>query len=79
MRRLIRVAALATLAGFSPVAPAANATIRFLQPKDKITVLGETQIKLYVRDSDTAATERVEISVDGKPLAVLKAPPWEVT
>lgn len=59
------------------VAAASDPAIRFLEPHNLATVLGEKTIRLAVGVPDGAVVDRVEIRVDGAPLAVLTEPPWE--
>jgi VWFA-related protein len=52
---------------------AEGGTVRFVSPRHNATVLGPTTIEVAVEGSPV---ERVEIAVDGKPLATLTAPPF---
>jgi VWFA-related protein len=59
------------------VAAGSDLAIRFLEPRNLATVLGEKTIRLAVDVPPGAAIDRVEIRVDSEPLAVLTEPPWE--
>jgi len=59
-----------------PVVLAADGgTVRFVTPRNHATVVGVTPIEVQVEGS----VERVEIAVDGKPLATLTAPPFRMS
>jgi VWFA-related protein len=68
--------ALWALGGWS-LAAGSDPAVRFLEPRHLATVLGEKTIRLAVDVPDGAVVDRVEIMVDGAPLAVLTEPPWE--
>jgi VWFA-related protein len=54
---------------------AEGGTVRFVTPRNHATVVGVTPIEVQV----DGAAERVEITVDGKPLTTLTAPPFRVS
>jgi len=56
----------------------AQPEVRFTAPRHLSTALGTTTVTLAVSVPSGAAVERIELLVDGKPLATLTAPPWEL-
>ena len=52
-------------------------SIRFLKPRNRATVFGDTEIRVLLGVPDGVAVDRVEIRIDGKRHAVLTGPPWE--
>lgn len=55
---------------------AEGGTVRFVTPRNHATVVGVTAVEVQV---EGGAVERLEILVDGKPLATLTAPPFRVS
>jgi VWFA-related protein len=73
------VAVALTLAGFAVATPstlADDAAIRFLKPKNRATVIGSTEIRLFVDLPDGVTAEQVEVRVDGRLIAILEESPW---
>lgn len=74
------------LAGFAlAFAPAFAATVRpatergavrFVAPRDLSTVLGPATFVLAVEPPEGTTVLRIEVSLDGRPVAVLDGPPW---
>lgn len=50
--------------------------VAFVSPRHMATVIGPTEIKLRLDVPAGAEVGRVELLLDGKPLATLTAPPW---
>lgn len=74
--RLVWLIALgATSAAAAPPA-GAEPEIRFFWPREQATVLGKTEVRLHLALPAGAEVERVVLSVDGRPMATLAAPPW---
>lgn len=73
---LLVMAALAASAALAPAAGAdPTATIAFVTPRSAETVVGRGMIELRIVPG-AATVDRVVISVDGKRIATLTAPPW---
>lgn len=53
-----------------------GAAVRFVAPRPNTTVLGNAEIELEVIVPEDRAVRRVDISLDGRPLATLETPPW---
>lgn len=64
----------AILAGF---ALADGGTVAFVQPRHLETIVGDSEAVLRVDPPPGKTVSRVDVSVDGKPLATLTAPPWK--
>ncbi len=78
--RLRLLAAGALLALVAPSAAQEGApSIRFSTPRSGATVLGAGAVELEVRLPAGTEVARIDITVDGKPLATLHAPPWKAS
>jgi len=64
----------------SPIASAdePSGSVEIVAPRYLSTVLGPTTIELRCHAGSGASIERVELKVDGEPLATLTEPPWRV-
>jgi VWFA-related protein len=72
----ITARALAVVAGLFALAAAEGVKFEFVTPKHQQTVLGESRIELGVSVPAPLVPSKIEIRVDGAPLATLTAPPW---
>jgi VWFA-related protein len=72
------IVTISALASTGSAATADDPRVYLVRPRDLSTVIGPTPIRAVVRVADGAAIERLEILVDGRPVGVLTAPPWEV-
>jgi VWFA-related protein len=81
-RRPARRAGAACLTALVAVAGAtATATepeVQFLKPRHRATALGPTPIQLEVRVPEGARVDHVEVRANGREIARLVAPPWEI-
>ncbi len=59
-----------------PLEAAEGASVRFVAPRPNATVLGNAEIELEVSVPENRSVRRIEIALDGRPLATLEAPPW---
>jgi len=76
--RLVWALAFLTAAG-SHVVAGADASIEFVRPRNLATAVGKTVIELRVRPPESARVENVLVLVDGRKIATLVSPPWEVS
>jgi Ca-activated chloride channel family protein len=70
--------ALAAVLSLVAASAASAQTLRIVKPQHLSTVLGPTTIELEVAAPGGVSIERVELLLDGAPLATLAAPPWRV-
>ncbi len=79
--RTIVLAALAAGLALAAIAPAAAAVadVRFVSPRPRATALGETAVEIEVSPPAGIDVVKVEVRVDGEPLATLERPPWRLT
>lgn len=62
--------------GFAALGAASRAGIEFVAPTHLQTVIGPSEVRLRVETPEGVEVERIEVSVDGRPLVTLTAPPW---
>lgn len=66
------------LAAGLPAVAVDEVDVRIVRPRNLSTAIGSTEIHLLVFVPEGLAVDRVELSVDGRPLATLAGPPWVV-
>ena len=55
-----------------------RADVRFSAPRARATALGPTEVRLVVDAPAGTDVVRIDIAVDGEPLATLTEPPWQL-
>jgi Ca-activated chloride channel family protein len=73
-RSLAVLAALFVAAG---LAADGGPSVRFVTPPNLGRVVGKVNVQLAVLPPEGASVVRVDVAVDGKPLATLVSPPWQ--